>query len=500
MADATRLASGASVPSDRPLVLPWLAAATVRGAGRAAWPAPTKTARAVVLPWRHAGSTLATVARIAHAESRGADIKAVLPWGVFAALRPVVVQALWIAARISDRRARLPWGIGRTLGVDTRAPFPAGRPADLLARLPWLFYSRPLPVGWGIPSPAGEDPGAGGGIVPVQRSYVVANAVTLVRVSDLAVIPAYSLQISADSDSWTVGWSATVKGSALSLIEPPGPGAPIELEAAINGDTWRLLVEQISRDRQFPRDRLQLSGRGISAQLAAPYAAEITRTNAGALTAAQLMDDALTINAVPIGWTVDFGLTDWLVPAGAWNHTGTHIEAVQAIAAAAGGYIRSHRTAQTLYIRPRWPVLPWALSGATPDITLPDAAVARDSLRWIERPDYNGVYVSGEAQGILAHVRVTGTQGDILAPLVTDQLITHDDAARQRGPVEIGIPGRSAMLTLDLQVLPATGVIEVGAILTFQDGGTDRTGIVRSVAVSYSHPVLRQSVEVECHA
>lgn len=44
------------------------------------------------------------------------------------------------------------------------------------------------------------------------------------------------------------------------------------------------------------------------------------------------MDDALMINGVGIGWTLDFGLTDWLVPAGAWSHTGSHIEAVARVA------------------------------------------------------------------------------------------------------------------------------------------------------------------------
>lgn len=502
---ALAVESLAAYPPARPtrphLTAPWAQPVAEASVAAVGWIEPVSLDRPIAAPWPSTGPRLAPAWIVVTAAGLPMDRTAVLPWGLYGArlLRALVPQ--WAVARTSDAPARAAWGAYAPSLAAWLMPSSPAVQRDRLWWLPWTRYSRPLPVAWGIPSESGELPGQGGGVVPALRAYIVANDVTLVRVSDLAAIPAYGLQISADADSWTVGWSATVHGAALAVLEPAQPGEPVELEAAINGDVYRLLVEEIARDREFPSTRLQVAGRGISARIAAPYAAAVSRDNAGgALTAAQLMDDALTINAVPIGWTVDFGLTDWLVPAGAWRHTGSHLEAVQAIAAAAGGYVRSDRSAQTLHIRPRWPVLPWELASATPDIVLPASAVRRESVRWVERPDYNGVYVSGEAQGILAHVRRLGTQGDILAGMVTDPLITHDDAARQRGIAEIGIPGRSALQTLELQVLPSTGVIEVGTILQFQDGAANRTGIVRGVTVSYQRPRLRQLVEVETHA
>ena len=39
--------------------------------------------------------------------------------------------------------------------------------------------------------------------------------------------------------------------------------------------------------------------------------------------ACQLMDDVLTLNGIPLGWSIDWGLTDWNVPAGIFNQRGT---------------------------------------------------------------------------------------------------------------------------------------------------------------------------------
>lgn len=463
--------------------IPWILPGVADRARRVPWlPYPHALALGTVSPWR-LPLRLDPLRRV--------------PWGVYARRIDHGRSAPWVRAAARDALLRVPWGLYRPIALDLVARVAASLPRDrtwriIFGRYVKRYYTAIAGVNFPVEPP---------GIVPVQRTYIVTNVVTLIRVSDLVAVPCLGLQITFDVDSWTVGWSATVPGAALGLVEPPAAASPVALEAAINGDRFRLLVEQIQRDRQFPASRLQLSGRGISAVLAAPYADIVSRNNdGGAMTAAQIANDALTINATPIGWAIDWGLTDWLVPAGAWQHRGSHLEAVKAVAEAAGGYVRSDRIAQTLFIRPRWPVLPWDLATATPELTVPDAAVAREAIRWVERPAYDGVYVSGETSGILAHCRRTGFAGTELAPMAVDALITHDDAARQRAPVEIGIPGRSALLTLDLQVLPATAVVEVGTILQFTDAGVPRIGIVRSVTVSYRHPTLRQSVEVECHA
>ena len=107
------------------------------------------------------------------------------------------------------------------------------------------------------------------------------------------------------------------------------------------------------------------ASRGIGAVIAKQLAGEgfavaINYANSAARTAQQLMADVLTINNASIGWDVDWGITDWLVPAGVWTHQGPYISAVLDIASAVGAYVQPHDTAATLRILPRYPAAPWA--------------------------------------------------------------------------------------------------------------------------------------------
>jgi len=195
---------------------------------------------------------------------------------------------------------------------------------------------------------------------------------------------------------------------------------------------------------------------------------------------------------------VDWRLTDWLEPADAWAHNGDYIAALGRIAEAGGGLLTSHRTAQTMILSPRYPVLPWDWVTATPDLQLPAAAVLRESIEWVDKPAYNAVYVSGEGQGILGQATRAGTSGDLPAPMVVDALITAVEAARQRAGTILADTGSQIRQGLELPVLPETGVIDLNALVEFVDGSTARRGLVRSVSLSASLPSLTQTIEVEC--
>ena len=67
-------------------------------------------------------------------------------------------------------------------------------------------------------------------------------------------------------------------------------------------------------------------------------------------------------------------------------------------------------------MRHRYPAAP-GNGTVTPDFVLPVDAVARESLRWIEKPAYNRVFASGQDVGVLGQVtglarrRCAGTDG-----------------------------------------------------------------------------------------
>lgn len=429
------------------------------------------------------------------------------------------------------RRARptlvIPWGSGTLLGLSMRAPFNVGRGVRPAWRIPWESGKAPDPGRSFVIVP----PGPGGGYtpstdllfdqsmpaslhlvfnglhvvrpiagvtIPILRAYLVVNDVTLLRVANNLPLPALALSLSIDVDSWVWGWQATLPASQLGNLLPAGPGAPVELEATVNGVTFRLLAEKITRERSFATGRITVSGRGIAAELGDPYALSVSRSNLSDQTAQQIANDALTINNVGIGWAIDWGITDWLVPAGVWSHTGDHIGAVLRIAEAAGAYVQADLAARTLKVRHRYPMPPWDWHLAPPDFSLPSAVTSRESIEWIERPGYNAVYVSGEGSGVLAQCVRAGTAGDLVAPMITDQLNTAVEVATQRGLSILADTGRQLRMQLDTPVLPGVGVYPVGSMVEFTENGTSRIGIVRALSIQAAFPRVRQTIEVEC--
>lgn len=345
------------------------------------------------------------------------------------------------------------------------------------------------------PPPDGESV-----VVPVRRVYFVINNVTLHRLPDGLPVPVFSLSLALDAASWTWGFDALLPAAATSLVAPGSNGGPVELVASVNGTPFRVLAESISRERVFGDASIRISGRGRNAVLAAPYAPVMNFQQPQARTARQLMDDVLTLNGIPLGWSIDWGLTDWNVPTGVFTQQGTWMEVLVAIASAAGGYLIPHPSDQSIRVRHRYPVAPWEWNTVTPDFVLPVDAVARESLRWVEKPGYNRVFVSGQDVGVLGQVSRAGTAGDVLAPMVVDALITEAAAARQRGISVLADTGQQIEVSLRLPVLAETGIIEPGAFVEYQDGSVTRLGIVRSTQVEAGMPEVWQTLGVQSHA
>ncbi len=338
-------------------------------------------------------------------------------------------------------------------------------------------------------------------VVPIRRVYMVQNSGSLRRVDGDIPLPALSMTLSIDWTSWTWGFTADLPASALADLAPSSPGVPVELEAIFNGTAFRAVIEPRTRNREFGKRDLRIVCRGKTALLDRPYAPALNFSNAAPRTAQQLMEDVLTLNGEPLPWTVNWGLEDWLVPSGVFVHNGSYITALNAIAAAAGGYIQPHATLQSFSVLPRYPVAPWEWGDVTPDFELPSALTTKEGIEWIQKPNYNRVYVSGQQSGVLGRVTRGGTAGDELAPMVIDALITAAAAARQRGLSILGDTGEQANVSLRLPVLPETGVIVPGKFVRYTDeeDGSLRVGLVRSLSMEHKFPQTWQTIGVETH-
>lgn len=336
------------------------------------------------------------------------------------------------------------------------------------------------------------------------RFYMTTHNVFAERLPDLAPVPLYDATVSADAGSYC--WTLQLSGPA-SLFEllAPVAGLPAQIRVTMDGIPWVFAVDGMQRAGAFGKTGVSVTGRSVTALIGAPYLRAVTRDNVGAdRLAQQLALDALQYSGVDLDW----GLTDWLVPAGAWSHQGTPLDAVQAIAQAAGGYLQSHRSAATLLTRHPYsqrtgdnPGAPWGWMTGPADVDLAPDAIITDGVERRGGPDINAVYVSGITQGVLAHVKRTGTAGDKLSAMVTDALITHADAARQRGLAVLGAAGSKYNVRLELPVLTGPsqpGVLEVGQLVQVNAASPWR-GRVRAVSAAYKRPTLRQTVTLERH-
>lgn len=337
-------------------------------------------------------------------------------------------------------------------------------------------------------------------VVPILEVYTVQNSISLVRLDSGEALEALAFSMSLDADSWTWRWSATLSGAAWPVIRRGIHVAPVDILATVNGVPYRLTATDCSRDRRFADNKVQVQGRGRAAMLDSPYSQILNHAAADTRSVAQLLDLALTYNGVGIGWGVDFRLMDWTVPGGTWAFQGSHIGAVLDIASAAGAIVQPHATDATLRVLPRYPAAPWQWATLAPDVVLPSAAVAVEGIAQKTRPDYNRVFVAGTTgDGVLGQVTRAGTAGDSVADMVTHALMTDVVGVAQRGLPILSDTGAQADVTLSLQVRPDTGVIQPGALVQYEEGAETFLGLVRSVAVNWQRPVLRQSITLETH-
>lgn len=339
-------------------------------------------------------------------------------------------------------------------------------------------------------------------IVTPKRAYIVINAITLARLDTGATLHALGFSASLDYGSWTWQWSATLHESAQAHLDRQPNGDPPELLASINGQLLRLTLERTRLNQEFlPQKRYQVSGRGRAAILASPWAP--TMQHGGQLdarTAQQLANEVLTINGVGIGWSVDWQLPDWTVPAGLWAVQGSYIDALTDIAGAVGAYIQPHPTDVVLRILPKYPAPPWQWGDLTPDYELPLDAVQTLGTEFIDKPAYTGIYIGGVQAGVFGPVVRAGTLGSELAPQITHPLITDATAQRLRGIAELSDTGKQRRVSLSMQVLPETGLIMPGQLLQVGSGSNAMRGIVRGTSIEWGRPKLRQNLELEVHA
>lgn len=340
-------------------------------------------------------------------------------------------------------------------------------------------------------------------IAPKLEVWIVLNTALLTRVSDRAPVEVYSMEISADIDSWCWSFTARVPAAGFELVMPLTE--PVAVEANINGYVWRFLVESWTENRSFARREYTIRGRSLSAYLTAPYARAVAGSNEEEALARQLAAEQLQNT----GWTLDWKICDWLVPAGALSYSAaTPLKVIQQIAEAAGGRIISHATNQQLIALPRLIEVPWKWSEVDPVMGIHEYVVRTLNLEFIPGVSYNAVFVSGENQGVNTKVFRRGTAADELAPMVTDALITATEPATARGKLILGQSGDWSRVQMELPLtrlgteLP--GLLQMGTLISMEERLGSQTSVWRGQIVAVKVTAnwdrvftVGQSIEVE---
>lgn len=493
----------------------WGAAPTAKGTSTSnQWQAPDSTRRDTHTQWQtaqHVGRSKG--ARYGHA--KGTPRSASTPWQEGKQHHQATTTRMNQMAKAMKPFAVAPWQQAVVMASyggpqflpPARQVDPTEPPVVIDMRFCALYAGDRTTLVFGLNPCGGVTPDAPLYIL-AARYYMAVHSLEAHLLPSLTPIPIFDVSMGADVDS-TV-WTFSAKGpmSLFDALAPATAGTPTQLRITLDGMAFVFLVDKITRTESFGQRQAAISGRSATALVGQPYARQTSRLSTVAKTAQQHAADALQFSGVWLDW----GIADWLVPAGAWSHTGTPLAAVQQIAQAAGGYINSHRSAPTVLVRHPYPTLPggipggpWNWEGAAgafaADIELAPDALITSSIERVDGPDVDGIYVSGTTQGIQAHVYRQGTLGAKLAPMEVDALITANAAAQQRGYSVLGQAGAKHLVQISMPVLTGganPGVLDVGQLVQVNHAQPWR-GRVRSVSVQAAMPKARQTITLERH-
>jgi hypothetical protein len=200
------------------------------------------------------------------------------------------------------------------------------------------------------------------------------------------------------------------------------------------------------------------------------------------------VSDELQTSGIALSWET----VDWIVPGGVFSYHGLDaMAAIGRVASAVGATVQTAWDSATLRIIPRGPVNPWDLAQASAAVIIPGSAIREMSDSDDPRPLYNGVYVGGEAQGVLGNIVRTGTDGTPYATTVTDPLITHQDVARERGRSILAESGAKRSMRISGPFFPELHALP-GQVV-FCDGVK---GIVTATAIRAERSGISQTLDI----
>ncbi len=384
-----------------------------------------------------------------------------------------------------------PWSDGSTVhGGGTSLPWGDG--ATIHAG-PSSYTAGPPPSGG---TPTGPMPGVALYTIAARATYDVPHTMEVTDLRDDEVLAVESVSMSCDEDS--ILWTLRASGGDALYSKLTAGEQPAQVKVDIDGELWVFVIDAVSRSRSFGQSSVTVSGRSPAVAAGSPYEADQNWVNDGISTGAQIAAVANLYTGLGVSWEIE----DWLVPDRVFSFSGTPLAVVARVAEAVGAVVQADRTALGVRVMPRYPILANEWPTVAPDVEIALDAVLSEQYERSDRPEYTGIYLAGQQQGAVGFVRLAGTSGVNLHPLVTDLLLTEEPALRMRGTAILGASGGQAAMTLTLPLLTGAGepgVLAKGQLVRVLDPAGAWDGLVRSVAVNATLPVVTQTVVLERH-
>lgn len=332
-------------------------------------------------------------------------------------------------------------------------------------------------------------------LVPVDWWYIV-NEIKVTRLDNGEEIKIYSGDYSTDRSSWSWSYNLTIPFYEKSKTDPID-GKPVILKIMINGNEHRMLLENISRSRQFGKDVYKLSGRSPTALLDAPYSPTRSFTQENERSSVQLVQAELDrVNSdIDLNWDLIDAL-GWILPPESLSYSNlTPIAVIKMIAEAGGGYVYSEPASNTLTIKPRYKKTWWdSIAVDEYDRVIPESIVTDQSTDYEPYPDYNGVFLTNDRNGDTGQVKRVGTAGDVLQESINSPLLTSTTVMHSKGREVLAKAGLIENHSLLMPVTQEIGLCLPGELIAFNG---DWWGIIDGVSGSFTHKLVNQTVSIE---
>ena len=332
-------------------------------------------------------------------------------------------------------------------------------------------------------------------LVPVDWWYIV-NDLKVTRLDNGQEIQVNNGDYRCDRSSWCWSYNLTIpfyEKSKLELID----GQPVILKIMVNGNEHRMLLENISRSRQFAKDVYKLSGRSPTALLDAPYSPTRSFTQENERTSVQLVQAELDrVNSdIVLNWELIDAL-GWVLPSNSLSYSNlTPIAAIKLIADAAGGFVYSEPDSNTLTIKPKYKKTFWdSIAVDEYDRVIPESVVTDLSTDYTMYPDYNGVFLTNDRNGNTGQVKRVGTAGDVLQESINSPLLTSTSAMHSKGREVLAKAGMVETHSLLMPITQEIGQCLPSELVAFNG---DWWGITDGVSGSFSYEKVTQTASIE---